>query len=272
VAKRKLEAHIELVTMKVKALVLTGYGLNTDYEMQLAFERAGAQAERVHLNDIISAKSGLEDFQIFAIPGGFAFADDIGAGKVLATKLKTLFEKLILFIESGGLILGICNGFQALIKLGLLPALNRYGVQEATLTFNDSGRFEDRWVYLKNEDSRCVFTGGIEKLYLPVRHGEGKFVPRDQNILKRLEENGQIVLKYVDECGREAGYPWNPNGSVANIAGICDPTGRVFGLMPHPEAFLFKFNHPRWTREELSDEGQGLTIFKNAVEYVMRAL
>lgn len=260
--------------MKVKALVLSGYGLNTDYEMQLAFERAGAQAKRVHLNDIISAKARLEDFQIFAIPGGFSFADDIGAGKVLATKLKVhLLGELTGFIEGGKLVLGVCNGFQVLIKLGLLPALNRYGVQEATLTFNDSGRFEDRWVYLKpNENSKCVFTRDVESLYLPVRHGEGKFVPSDENILKQLEENGQIVLKYVDECGREAGYPWNPNGSVKNIAGICDPTGRVFGLMPHPEAFLFKFNHPRWTREELPEEGQGLKIFKNAVEYVKRAL
>lgn len=259
--------------MKVKALVLTGYGLNTDYEMQLAFELAGAKSERVHLKDIISGaappQGQLEDFQIFSIPGGFAFADDIGAGKVLATKLKVhLLDELIRFIESGRLILGVCNGFQVLIKLGLLPALTRHGVQEATLTFNDSGRFEDRWVYLKsNKNSKCVFTRGIEKLYLPVRHGEGKFVPRDEHVLRQLEENGQIGLKYVDEHGREAGYPWNPNGSVANIAGICDPTGRVFGLMPHPEAFLFKMNHPRWTREELADEGQGLKIFKNAVEY-----
>ncbi len=271
--------------MKVKALVLTGYGLNTDYEMQLAFELAGAQAERVHLKDIISGaappQGQLEDFQILAIPGGFAFADDIGAGKVLATKLKVhLLDKLIRFVEDGRLILGVCNGFQVLIKLGLLPALNHYGVQEATLTFNDSGRFEDRWVYLKTvqqsngravEQSKCVFTRGIESLYLPVRHGEGKFVPRDEHVLEQLEKNGQIVLKYVDECGQEAGYPWNPNGSVKNIAGICDPTGRVFGLMPHPEAFLFKMNHPRWTREELPEEGQGLKIFKNAVEYVMRA-
>ena len=262
------------MTKKVKALVLTGYGLNTDYEIQLAFERAGAWAERVNLNDIISAKARLEDFQIFAIPGGFAFADDIGAGKVLATKLKVhLLDKLIRFIEDGRLILGVCNGFQVLIKLGLLPALTRYGVQEATLTFNDSGRFEDRWVYLKtNKNSKCVFTKDIESLYLPVRHGEGKFIPRDEHVLKQLEENGQIVLKYVDACGQEAGYPWNPNGSIGNIAGICDPTRRVLGLMPHPEAFLFKMNHPRWTREELPEEGQGLKIFKNAVEYVKRIL
>lgn len=260
--------------MKPRALVLAGYGLNTDYELAYGFELAGAQADRLHLNDLISHKVLLEGYQILAIPGGFAFADDLGAGKVLAERLRVhLMDDLLRFIEDRKLILGVCNGFQVLVKLGLLPAIAQYGVQEATLTFNDSGRFEDRWVYLKpNKDSKCIFTQGIESLYLPVRHSEGKFVPRDEQVLRRLEKNGQIVLKYVDVCGREAGYPWNPNGSIENIAGICDPTGRVFGLMPHPEAFLFKVNHPRWTREELPEEGQGLKIFKNAVGYVMREL
>ncbi len=259
--------------MKPRALVLAGYGLNTDYEMAHGFERAGASAERVHLNDLIFGKVSLKDFQILAVPGGFAFADDLGAGKVMAERLRThLMDDLLAFIEGGKLILAVCNGFQVIIKLGLLPGIARYGLQEATLTVNDSGRFEDRWVYLKVEDSKCVFTRGIERLYLPVRHGEGKFVPKDECALNQMKANGQIVLRYVDECGRCAGYPWNPNGSIENIAGICDPKGRIFGLMPHPEAFLYRYHHPRWTREELPEEGQGLQIFKNAVEYAQQEL
>ncbi len=222
--------------MKPRALVLTGYGINTDLEMAYAFELAGAEAERVHLGDLISGNVKLSDYQIFVVPGGFAFADDLGAGKVFAERLRThLMDELLAFIEAGKLVLGVCNGFQALVKLGLLPALSRYGVQEATLTFNDSGRFEDRWVYLEPErDSVCVFTCRLGRIYLPVRHGEGKFVPQDAGALKQLNAQGQVALRYVDPEGRPAGCPWNPNGSVENIAGICDPTGRVFGLMPHP--------------------------------------
>jgi phosphoribosylformylglycinamidine synthase len=251
-----------------------GYGINTDLEMAYALELAGALAERVHLNDLIVGEAELSNYEIFVIPGGFSFADDLGAGKVLAERLRVhLMDDLLHFIEEGKLVLGVCNGFQALIKLGLLPALERYGVQEATLTFNDSGHFEDRWVYLEHEcDSVCVFTRGLERIYLPVRHAEGKFVPKDEGVLKRLNANGQVVLRYVDPEGRPAGYPWNPNGSVDNIAGICDPTGRVFGLMPHPEAYLYRYHHPRWTREEVPQEGQGLQIFRNAVEHLCQAI
>jgi len=260
--------------MKPRALILTGYGINTDLEMAYAFELAGAEAERVHLNDLIAKDEKLSDYEIFVIPGGFSFADDLGAGKVLAERLRThLMDELLHFIEEGKLILGVCNGFQVLAKLGLLPALERYGVQEATLTFNDSGRFEDRWVYLEAErDSVCIFTRGLERIYLPVRHAEGKFVPKDEGVLKRLNAQGQVALRYVDPQGRPAGYPWNPNGSIENIAGICDPTGRVFGLMPHPEAYLHRYHHPRWTREPVPEEGQGLKIFKNAVRYVLQDL
>lgn len=259
--------------MEPKALVLTGYGINTDYETALAFELAGARAERVHLNELIANKGQLHDYHITAIPGGFSFGDDIAAGKVLANKLRlNLKEELLNFIEGGKLLIGICNGFQVLVKMGLLPGINGDNSQQATLTFNDSAKFEDRWVYLKvNPNSKCIFTQGLERLYLPVRNGEGKFVPQD-GILEQLKENEQIVLKYVDEQGAEAGYPWNPNGSVENAAGICDPTGRIFGLMPHPEAYLFRVNHPRWTREELPEEGQGLKIFKNAVRYCKQEL
>lgn len=260
--------------MKPRALVLTGYGLNTDYELAHGFELAGAQAERVHLNDLVLQRVSLKDFQIAAVPGGFANADDLGAGKVMAERIRAhLMGDLLQFIDDGKLIFAACNGFQVIVKLGLLPGISKYGVQEATLTCNDSGRFEDRWVYMTPEkNSNCVFTQGIESLYLPVRHGEGKFVPKDDKVLKHMEANGQIALRYVDEWGCAAGYPWNPNGSFANIAGISDPTGRIFGLMPHPEAFLYRYNHPRWTREKLPEEGQGLQVFKNAVEYVKREL
>lgn len=253
--------------MEPKALVLTGYGINTDYETELALELAGAEAERVHLNDLLADKRRLRDYQILALPGGFSFGDDIAAGKVLASKLKlNLLDELLKFIARGNLVIGICNGFQVLIKMGLLPGLDGHH-QLATLTYNDSGRFEDRWVYLKvNQDSKCVFTEGLEMLYLPIRNAEGKFVAPPE-VLERLKAEEQVVLRYVDEEGREAGYPWNPSGSMENIAGICDPTGRVFGLMPHPEAFLFRVNHPRWQREALPEEGQGLAIFRNAVEY-----
>lgn len=227
-------------------------------------------AERVHFNELIAGEKSLKDYQVLALPGGFSFGDDIGAGKVLAIKFKyRLLESLQDFINRGNLVIGICNGFQVLVKLGLLPGINGdYKSQLTTLSFNDSGRFEDRWVYLKALDSCSPFTKGLENLYLPVRHGEGKFLVKDADTLGILHKNRQVVLKYVDKEGKEkAGYPWNPNGSVDDIAGICDGTGRVFGIMPHPEGYLYRVNHPAWSRENLPEEGLGLKIFKNAVEY-----
>ena len=256
--------------MKPKALILTGYGLNTEYELQHAFNLAGADADRVHINDLIDGHVSMSDYQILGIPGGFAFADDLGGGKVMAQRIKKhLFDDLLKFIEDEKLIFSACNGFQVLVKLGLLPGISQDHQQEVTLTFNDSGRFENRWVYLKvNADSPNVFTQGMDMLYLPVRHGEGKFVARDEAVLSALQDNNQIALRYSDEAGNPAEYPWNPNGSVDDIAGICDETGRIFGLMPHPEAYLYKYNHPRWTRGGVPEEGQGLQIFKNAVSYI----
>lgn len=254
-----------------KVLVLTGYGINCDMELQHAFRLAGADAERVHLTDLINKRKKLSDFHILALPGGFSFGDDIASGKVLANMIKyNLGEEVQEFIDAGKLIIGICNGFQAMVKMGLLPAFDGdYATQEVTLTFNDSGRFEDRWVHLKaNLNSNCIFTKGIGGIYLPVRHGEGKFVGRNLQVLARLKKENHIVFKYVDGEGNLAGYPHNPNGSADNIAGICDATGRVFGMMPHPEAFQHMTNHPRWTREELPEEGAGVQIFRNAVEYV----
>ncbi|HXH12159.1 MAG TPA: phosphoribosylformylglycinamidine synthase I [Alphaproteobacteria bacterium] len=264
------------MTRKPRALILTGYGINTDYETAHAFDlpAVGGKGVRVHLNDLIAAPQMLHDYQMFVIPGGFSFGDDIASGKVLAVKLRAhLLEALQDFVARGRLVLGICNGFQVLVKLGLLPNLAGTCLQDVTVTFNDSGRFEDRWVYLAvDPTSTCVFTTGMDRVYLPVRHGEGKFVPRDAATLATLEERRCIVMRYVDSQGHPADYPWNPNGSVANVAGICDATGRVFGLMPHPEAYLYPTNHPRWTRESVPTEGMGVQIFRNAVRYINEAL
>lgn len=258
--------------MEPKALVLTGYGINCDYETEFAFRLAGAITKRVHVNDLITGKENLENWNILALPGGFSFGDDIASGKVLANKLKyNLSDMLQKFIEKEGLVIGVCNGFQIMVKLGLLPGFNNnYKNQLTTLVFNDSGRFEDRWVYLKvNPSTKCIWTRGIEKLYLPVRHGEGKFIPLNDEVLKQLYANNQVAVQYTDAKGLLAGYPHNPNGSIDNIAGICDETGRIFGIMPHPEAHLHKTNNPKWTREKLPEDGDGLAVFKNAVKYVL---
>ncbi len=261
--------------MTPKVLVLTGYGINCDMETQHAFRLAGADAERVHLTDLTNGTRKLSEFHILAFPGGFSFGDDIASGKVLANMIKyNLGEQVREFIDAGKLIIGICNGFQAMVKMGLLPGLNGdYTTQEVTLTFNDSGRFEDRWVHLRaNLRTKCVFTKGLDTIYLPVRHGEGKFVAKSPEVLSRLKKGNNIVFQYTDSEGNLAGYPHNPNGSVDNIAGICDDTGRVFGMMPHPEAYQHRTNHPRWTREELPEEGVGVAIFRNAVEYAREKL
>lgn len=262
--------------MKPRVLILTGYGINCDYETEYAFNMrgVGGKAERVHVNDLTDGKS-LKSYDIFVVPGGFSFGDDIAAGKVLANKLRYhLRDQLEQFIQDGKLILGICNGFQVVVKMGLLPALeSRYGEQQVTVAYNDSNKFEDRWVYLSvNPESHCIFTKGLDRIYLPVRHGEGKLAVRDPETLSRLHERGQVVVQYVNERGELAGYPYNPNGSQDNIAGLCDPTGRIFGLMPHPEAYLFPTNHPRWTRERVPREGMGVALFRNAVKYVKENL
>lgn len=255
--------------MEIKTLVLYGYGINCDNETKRAFELAGAPADRVHLNELIEGKVSLADYQIMAIPGGFSFGDDLGAGKIMATKIKyTLADKFADFIKQGKLLIGICNGFQVLVKLGILPGFGgKFDRQDATLAQNVCGRFQDRWIRLKfNQKSPCVWTKGIDALELPIRHGEGNFIPKDDMVLAKLEAQGQIVAQYVDEGDRLAGWPANPNGSVKNIAGICDETGRVFGLMPHPEGYLMAHNHPEWTRGVMFD-GPGRKIFENAVDF-----
>jgi len=258
---------------EVRTIVLRVDGTNCDEETVIAFERAGSKVDLVHMNELIRKEKSLEDYQIFCIPGGFAYGDDITAGKIFAVLLKyKIGNDVKKFVEEGKLVIGICNGFQVLVKTGLLPALEgTMKKQEATLASNDIGFFQDRWIYMKHENKgKCVFTRGIkDTVYIPVTHGEGKFVA-DRSVIRRLEENDQIVFKYVDPDGNYSGFPWNPNGSLHNIAGICNPDGNVFGLMPHPEKFIHKWTHPYWTRTNLPEEGDGFKIFRNAMEFAKK--
>lgn len=258
-----------------KVLILRTAGTNCDAETDTAFRLAGAETALVHIQNLISGKVNLTDYQILAIPGGFSYGDDIAAGILLAIEMKhKLTDTLNEFVADGKLVIGICNGFQVLVRTGLLPGMSSSDsstpemTQRTTLAMNTSARFECRWVDLETQVSPCVFTKGIKpRVYLPVAHAEGRFTaPAD--VLADLEANKQVVFRYADSA-----YPNNPNGSDADIAGICDATGRIFGLMPHPERFLTKWNHPRWTRlvenqDPDSEEGDGLAIFKNAVNYV----
>ena len=250
---------------KVRALVLRAPGTNCDAETAFAFQQAGAVTSLVHVNQLIHRQEQLSDYQIMVIPGGFTYGDDIAAGKVLANELRLkLRENMLRFVEDGGLILGICNGFQVLVKAGVLPKPSDGSLPLLTLAANDSGKFECRWVYLGvNRESPCLLTRGIDSLYLPVAHGEGKVVANPE-VLPELN----VVLYYIDESGNtSAGYPYNPNGSIGNIAGICDASGRVFALMPHPERHVRGTQHPRWTREGTKKYGDGFQIFLNAVNW-----
>lgn len=262
--------------MPVQVLVLSGFGINCERETAEAFRRAGGAPEIVHLNDLVLAPDRLAVADIFAIPGGFSFGDNVASGKILANRLRhTLGGPMRAFVADGKLAIGICNGFQVMVKMGLLPLFDGDFRQEVTLAHNNSDRYEDRWVTLAADPSSpCVWTRGIRALEVPIRHGEGKFIPRDAETLDRLRANGQVALRYTARDGAPANgvYPLNPNGSEDDIAGICDPSGRIFGLMPHPEAFLDRTNHPRWTREDLPEEGAGLQLFRNAVDHVRGAV
>jgi len=254
---------------EVKAIVLRAAGINCDVETQYALELAGAKAQRVHINRIIENKSLLDEFQMIVLPGGFSYGDDVAAGKILANQIvHHLFEPIQRFIEQGKLVLGICNGFQVLVKTGILPGEGPVEQpREVTITDNDSGKFEDRWVYLSPQTERCVFIEPGRQIYLPIAHAEGKIVTKDQAILDKLKSEGHLAFKYVDENGREGDYPVNPNGSVDSVAGLTDTTGRVLGLMPHPERFVRRTQHPRWTRLAGLDS-DGMTIFNNAVKHI----
>lgn len=262
--------------MAIRAVVLTGFGINCDRETAYTLDKAGAVSDCRHLNDIIADPSILDAAQILAVPGGFSFGDDVASGRILANRLRyRLGEPLKKFVDDGKLMIGICNGFQVLVKMGILPMFEGEFVQEVTLTHNDSGRFEDRWVHLAADAAtKCVWLKGISALELPVRHGEGKFIAKGTDDLARLQANGQVALRYARNDGRPAQgeFPANPNGSMDDIAGICDPSGRVFGLMPHPEAYIHRTHHPAWTRLDLAEEGIGLQVFRNAVEYARTQL
>jgi phosphoribosylformylglycinamidine synthase I len=250
---------------KVRVLLIRAPGTNCDMETEFAFQQAGADTRLVHINRLIQREERLSEYQILVIPGGFTYGDDISAGKILANEIKLkLGDEIQGFVTAGGLLFGICNGFQTLVKAGILPGFTHNGRQPVTLTSNDSGKFECRWIHLVvNQDSPCVFTRGMDRLYLPVAHGEGKFTANPE-VLPQLN----AVLYYSDEnSDTGAGYPDNPNGSMNNIAGICDATGRIFALMPHPERHIRGTQHPRWTREGAKKYGDGFQIFLNAVKW-----
>lgn len=255
--------------LKPKVCVLRSAGTNCDQETAAAFSLAGGVAELLHINSLLGNKRSLDDFHILALPGGFSYGDDVASGKIFANELRfKLADSLRKFIADGKLIIGICNGFQILVKSGFLPGAADFQ-QTASLIINDSGKFESRWVYLKSGGSGCVWTKGLEKIiYLPVAHGEGKFIVKDKQELGRLKKNNQIVFQYSNAQGNSSGYPDNPNGSLEDIAGICDQSGRVFGLMPHPERYTCFAQHPR--KDQLNKQADGLQIFKNGVNFIKK--
>ncbi len=258
---------------EVRALVLRAAGVNCDMETRHALELAGAKADRIHVNRLIENKSLLDQYHIIVFPGGFSYGDDVAAGRILANQMvHHLAEPIRRFIEDGKLVLGICNGFQVLVKMGILPGIGALKQEEVTITYNDSGKFEDRWVHLLPQTDRCVFIEPERQIYLPVAHGEGKVVTADEATLERLKSEGYIAYKYVGPEGEEGPYPINPNGSVEAIAGLTDSTGRVMGLMPHPERFVRRTQHPQWTRLGEDLDPDGIKIFRNAVRYVQENL
>jgi phosphoribosylformylglycinamidine synthase len=268
------------MTGQVRAMVLAGNGINCEMETAHAVRLAGAdRVDVVYIWDLAAGAANLAGYRLLCLPGGFLDGDDLGSARASAIRIRgtevrgeRLFDQLLRFADDGGLMIGICNGFQLLVKLGLLPALGgALGTQQVTLTWNDSGRFEDRWVHLgADPESPCVFTRGLTRIELPVRHGEGKIVFADDRVRASLFAERQVPLSYMNPLTGEptVEYPFNPNGSPNAVAALTDPSGRLFGLMPHPEAFVHRTNHPRWTRQDLPEEGQGLALFRNAVEFI----
>ncbi|MFP4107112.1 MAG: phosphoribosylformylglycinamidine synthase I [Phycisphaerae bacterium] len=257
--------------MATKALVLRAAGTNCDRETEYALEQAGFDAERVHVNRLMENPGRLGEYEFLVVTGGFSYGDDIASGKILANQmLHRLAEPLNRFVEAGKLVLGICNGFQVLVKSGLLPwgSIDAdHAHRDVTLTWNDSGMFIDRWVHLRCESDHCVYLPKGEILKLPIAHAEGKFVTRDPSVLNKLRDADQVAVRYVDADGSDGPEPINPNGSVDAIAGICDPTGRVMGLMPHPERFIDITHHPQWTRGGVQ-RADGKIFFQRAWDYL----
>ena len=274
---------------KPRALVLTGYGINCDYETTQACETAGFSADRLHLNDVLEKPGELFEYGLVVFPGGFSYGDDLGSGVAYSSKIRfsdsgngdRLFDMFMEYVQRDGLVLGICNGFQILVRLGMLPAMEHgYGTQQVTLAPNREGYFINRWIELVvQQDSPSIFTRGLKRIRLPVRHGEGRLILPDEKLLQKLEQNRHVALRYCDADGKATQtFPQNPNGSQNAIAGICDPTGRVFGLMPHPEAAMTLYHFPDWmamkerairSGETLPCTGDGHAIFKNAFEYAV---
>jgi phosphoribosylformylglycinamidine synthase I len=265
----------------IKAIVLYGFGLNCDHETKFALDQSGAEAHRVHVNELISRQVSLQSFHLLALPGGFSWGDDHGAGVILGLRLKmALREDLETFLQAGKVIIGICNGFQVLVNMGLLPGLDGvYFQRQVALIHNDCGNFRDAWVNLRVRPTLCPFVKDIHQIELPVRHGEGRFFAQE-DLLTELFQRRQVVLQYATPDGElaQGRFPFNPNGSLRDIAGICDASGRILGLMPHPEAFISSFQHPTWTRQKEAwrrqglpypaPPGAGLKIFQNAVEFL----
>lgn len=251
-----------------RVLILRAPGTNCDEETAFAFAQAGAAPERWHINRLLEEPHIAQQFQVLCLPGGFSYGDDVAAGRILANQIRLhLTDALREFQTRDKLILGICNGFQVLMKTGVFFEGDTDA--EATLTWNDSGRFEDRWVELQTDPQRCVFLRDVSRMYLPVAHAEGKFVLRNEDLLPQLQQQGRLALRYSAPASANGSvpYPANPNGSMGNVAGLCDASGRVLGLMPHPERHIDPTHHPRWTRGEAGAEGDGVAIFRNAVKY-----
>ena len=301
-----------------KVAVLFGFGINCDHETAAVFDLAGGASERIHVNSLVNGSVDLEEYHILAVPGGFSFGDHLGSGRLLGNRMRfNLREQLSNFVKAGKPIIGICNGFQVLVKTGLLPGREEPDfIQRASLTLNNTGRYEDRWVTLDfDQNSNCIWTKGITRMEVPVRHGEGKFVVPEMNILDEMDATGQLVCRYVDPSTKTGEgitdepipFPFCPNGSIRNIAGICDPTGLIFGLMPHPEGAYAGWLHPHFRRdvkplpvpppspfshiieddttstepnrsarsreaERDAWQGDGMLIFKNAIEYARENL
>ena len=254
----------------MQVAIITGYGINTDYESEEAFRLAGANPIRIHINDLIARKDSLENYQVMMIPGGFSYGDHLGSGKVLANKFRyNLRKELTQFIEADKLIIGVCNGFQILVKMGILPALDgEFFSQSVTITGNRSGQFESRWVTMKpSSKSPCIWTKDLKTtLDAPVRHGEGQFIAKDNSTLQKLWDRDLIAFTYEPNT-----YPNNPNGSTDGIAGICNESGLIFGMMPHPECNIIPQHHPQWARKN-NPKTTGLIIFNTAVDYAKKHL
>jgi phosphoribosylformylglycinamidine (FGAM) synthase-like amidotransferase family enzyme len=271
------------MSVPVRALVITGFGINCEEEMAAAWTMAGAVPRIVHLNEVLAGSVSIHDYRVISLPGGFSFGDDLGSGKVLANKIRfaplpsghSLLHEIRGFLDAGGFIIGICNGFQALVKMGLLPDVAGAQHQEVSLSTNKSGIFEDRWVHCKvRPDTHTPFLAGLDVIPLPVRHGEGRLLVPDPAMRVAIARQGLDCMCYCTPEGEPTGdYPANPNGADLHCAALTDSSGQVLGMMPHPEAFLSLYNHPDWPAlrrkdPSISEEGAGLLIFRNLVEHI----